>query len=113
MEVFFHHIYEYQKGIRNLILHSCFRKDLPIMMKKLNNEGISYLVLPISKEKINIFFGDSECIDVIKSIGKVSLKDFTPEEDFILGIMLGYDRKKECQRFLKLKNETNPILKII
>jgi len=32
-----------------------------------------------------------------------SLSDLTDEEDFILGTMLGYDRVKQCERYLKRK----------
>lgn len=105
MEIFYHHIYEYQKGIRNLVLHSTARTNTKMMISKLNYEGISYLILPVGKDKVNVFFGDKECIDIIKNIGKISLCDYTAEEDFILGIMLGYDRKKQCERFLKFKNK--------
>lgn len=105
MEIFYHHIYEYLKGIRNLILHTTVKADIPLMVKKLNSEGISYLIMPVDSEKINIFFGDVECIEVIKSIGKNNLGEYTPEEDFMLGIMLGYDRRKQCLRFLDFKNK--------
>jgi hypothetical protein len=55
------------------------------------------------KKKINIFFGNKNCINVLKSFGDKPLYKFTDEEDFILGIMLGYCRKKQCERFLKRK----------
>lgn len=103
MEVFIHHIYEYEKGVRNLILHtakSCERKEIE---ERLINRGIAYKIYDISNEKINVFFGDKYCVDVIKAIGKYSLTEYTEEEDFMLGIMLGYDRLKQCQRYLKRK----------
>lgn len=105
MEIFYHHIYEYQKGVRNLILHSTSRENLNLVRNKLTSENIAFLIYPLGKEKINIFFGDPECIAVIKKIGKISLTDYTPEEDFILGIMLGYDRRKQCSRYLQMKQE--------
>jgi len=36
---------------------------------------------------------------------KENLNNYTDEEDFILGIMLGYDRYKQCDRFIKRRNE--------
>ena len=33
----------------------------------------------------------------------MNLSAYTDEEDYILGIMLGYDRVKQCQRFLNRK----------
>ena len=32
-----------------------------------------------------------------------SLSSLTDDEDFILGTMLGYDRVKQCERYLKKK----------
>lgn len=103
MEIFYHHIYEYQKGIRNLILHSTSKSNINLVRNKLIAEEIAFLIYPLGKDKINIFFGDAECIAVIKKIGKISLADYSPEEDFILGIMLGYDRRKQCTRYLTMK----------
>ncbi|RLD17868.1 MAG: DUF2023 domain-containing protein, partial [Caldiserica bacterium] len=31
------------------------------------------------------------------------LSNLTEEEDFILGIMLGYDRLKQCERYMRIK----------
>ena len=105
MEVFIHHIYEYQKGIRNLILHTTDKSNIEIIKEKLNAENIDYIIYPLGKQRINVFFGAKECVEVIKNINKVSLTAYTPEEDFILGIMLGYDRRRQCERFLKFKEK--------
>ncbi|KID48952.1 hypothetical protein C095_07635 [Fusobacterium necrophorum subsp. funduliforme B35] len=70
MEIFYHHIYEYQKGVRNLILHSTSRENLNLVRNKLTAENIAFLIYPLGKEKINIFFGDPECIAVIKKLEK-------------------------------------------
>ena len=105
MEVFIHHIYEYQKGIRNHILHTTDKKNIEIIKEKLNSENIDYIIYPLGKQRINVFFGAKECVEVIKNINKLSLTAYTPEEDFILGIMLGYDRRKQCERFLKFKEK--------
>jgi len=105
MHVLKHHIYEYKKGLRRLILFTCNSKkvdDAIDILKKLN---ISFVLLPIRGKNVNIFFGDSICLDVIKVINKKALNEYTAEEDFILGVMLGYDRKQQCQRYLDLKSE--------
>ncbi|MGL6114862.1 MAG: DUF2023 family protein [Cetobacterium sp.] len=103
MEVFLHHIYEYEKGIRNLILHTISKKYMGLIERKLESHGISYHISELKNGNINVFFGDESCIQVIKTINKDSLTDYTLEEDFMLGIMLGYDRKKQCERYLKFK----------
>ncbi len=103
MEVFHHHLNEFERGLRNLILHTTkieYKNDIE---NRLNEKKISYLIHDIGKDKINIFFGDRYCIDIIKSINKPNLTHYTEEEDFILGIMLGYDSIKQCKRYLKLK----------
>jgi hypothetical protein len=100
MQVFYHHIYEYQKGIRNLVLHTTNRRYSPKIMQRLEEEGISYLILPVGEDSINVFFGDGQCIEILKKIGKTSLSDFSKEEDFILGIMLGYSREEQFKRYL-------------
>ena len=103
MEVFYHHLYEYEKGLRNLILHNTKKENRELIEKRLTDSKINFIIYNISGDKINVFFGDGYCVDVIKSINKVSLTEYTDEEDFILGIMLGYDRLKQCQRYMKRK----------
>lgn len=104
--VFLHHLYEYKKGLRNLILHTTARENETTIRERLNRENVAYLIYPLGKDKINVFFGASICIDVIKQIGKNNLYDYTDEEDFLLGIMLGYDRKKQCERYLQRKRHS-------
>lgn len=99
MQVFYHHIYEYQKGIRNLILHTLNSDYKQLAEQKLKNQRIDYFIQDVDDKKINIFFGNSECIEAVKRFVNKSLSELTDEEDFILGIMLGYDRKKQVERY--------------
>ncbi|MBN2427715.1 MAG: DUF2023 family protein [Deltaproteobacteria bacterium] len=122
MKVFQHHIYEYRKGLRSLILHT-----LPAIYQEkvealLTRENISYLIYPLGRTRINLFFGAGKCVEVVASIGKSSLSDYTPEEDFILGTMLGYSRLQQCTRYLvrkdqrlvqKAEDQTGPLLRNI
>ncbi len=101
MEVFYHNIYEYQKGLRNLCLCTLKQENRQKVEKRLNKEKISYLIHDIEEGKINIYLGSKECIEVIKSFNKINLYELTPEQDFILGIMLGYSRLTQCRRYLK------------
>ncbi|WP_207205294.1 DUF2023 family protein [Methanolobus psychrotolerans] len=108
MQVLRHHLYEYQKGLRHLILHtaSVYLEDEIIGL--LEKKGVSYLIRQASEQKINVFFGDKRCINVLREIGNKNLSNYTEEEDFILGIMLGYDRLKQCDRYLKRKVTIQP-----
>jgi hypothetical protein len=95
-----HHIYEFKKGLRNLVLYTGNTSDREMIEEKLVKNNIAYFVHQISSKKINVFFGKKECIEVLRIIGKKKLNFFSPKEDFILGIMLGYDRREQCIRFI-------------
>ena len=101
MEVFYHNIYEYQKGLRNLSLCTLNKKNQQKSEERLNKEKISYIIHDITEDKINVYFGSKASVDIIKTFNQVSLNKITPEQDFILGIMLGYDRLIQCNRYLK------------
>ncbi|MCD7971779.1 MAG: DUF2023 family protein [Candidatus Azobacteroides sp.] len=110
MKVLCHHIYEYKKGLRHLVLHtldSSFRYDAEW---KLKQQGIEYVVREVSASKINLFFGNKECIDIIREIGDKKLNEFTPEEDFMLGTMLGYNPLQQCKRYLNKKEKERNFL---
>jgi hypothetical protein len=98
--VFHHHIYEYKKGLRSLILYTGRSADRLLIEKRLAREGIACLVRQVTPHKINVFFGEPVCIEVLKSFGLKPLTEFTPQEDFMLGVMLGYGRLQQCERYL-------------
>ncbi len=107
MNVFIHHIQEYKKGLRTLVLHTTKASNRDAIEKRLKRERIDYYIQTVNGTKINVFFGNSICIDVIKQMNFESLSNLTDEEDFILGTMLGYDRVKQCERYLKRKRNNN------
>ncbi len=100
--VFTHHIYEYQKGLRNLILHTTRAENEPYILERLRKHTIDYHIqhLP-GGERINVFFGAQDCVAVVKGFAHKALNKFSPEEDFILGTMLGYARHLQVERYLK------------
>lgn len=100
MKIFCHHIYEYRKGLRNLILHTMSAENRDFAERKLAHHTIDYLIHEISDGKINIYFGNPACVKVVRAINKPKLADLTPEEDFMLGQMLGYGVLQQCERFL-------------
>ncbi len=103
LRVFHHHIYEFKKGIRNLILTTEKSKYKENIANKLKKENIDYLIHDVDSNKINVYFGTKECVDVVRTFSP-RLNELTPEQDFMLGIMLGYDRVKQCERYMKIKN---------
>jgi hypothetical protein len=109
MEVFNHHLYEYRKGVRRLILHTADASCLEAMAERLRRWDIAYAVFPLGSRRINIFFGDPRCVEVIRKMGKPSLTDYSDEEDFILGVLLGYDVVQQCERYLLQKERREPL----
>ena len=103
--VFFHMLYELNKGLRKLSLFTCPDKYLDKIKSHLTKCNYVFIVENLVNGSSNIFFGDEEAINVIKSFGKDSLRNFTPEEDFILGVLLGYSQEQQCKRFLRQKEK--------
>jgi hypothetical protein len=79
------------------------RKELQQAEFILQQKRLNYQIQPVGDQKVNIYFGNPACMEVIRSFGKKSLSEYTAEEDFILGIMLGYDRNQQCERYMKRK----------
>ena len=102
LKVFMHHIYEYKKGLRSLILTTEKTSNKDYIKYRLEKENIPYVIHDVSERKINVFFGNEDCIKVVSTFDK-HLNKLSPEQDFMLGIMLGYDRVRQCERYMKLK----------
>lgn len=111
LQVFNHHIYEYKKGIRNMVLTTEKSQYKQPIENRLKREKIDYAIQDVNKDKINVFFGAKKCIDVVKTFIHKKLNDLSPEQDFILGTLLGYDRVKQCDRYLEMmKKQKKPSL---
>lgn len=89
-----------------MILHTTASESRQLIEKKLQNANIDYIIYDISLSKINIFFGKPECVEIVRRINKPRLNDYTNEEDFILGTMLGYDMLEQCDRYLRRVDST-------
>ncbi len=103
IKVLLNHIYEYKKGVRHLILHTLNKCYLPIAIERLKSQGICYTVQEASEHAVNLYFGRPECVETIRLITTRPLNQLSPEEDFILGALLGYDLRMQCERFRKRK----------
>jgi len=104
LQVFYHHIYEYKKGLRNLVLTTEKSQNRKIIENRLVREKISYVINEINPDKINVYFGNANCIEIVANFNP-KLNGISNEEDFMLGIMLGYDRLQQCERYLKRKSQ--------
>jgi hypothetical protein len=105
IKILHNHIYEYRKGIRNLILYTINNQYSEQALKKLESRNIAYLVQKAGKSNINLYFGHPECLEIIRMFADRPLNRLTPEEDFILGTLLGYDISLQCKRFCSRKKE--------
>lgn len=103
MQVFYHLVYEYQKGLRDLCLFTCSNEFSEKIKKSLTSQKINYFICPIKDNKINVFFGMQACIEIVKQFSYDELNKLSVEEDFILGIMLGYAKSQQYERFLSRK----------
>ncbi len=103
MKVLMNHIYEYKKGVRRMILFTCNRRFEQQACHRLCRQSIDYVVQPAGKENVNVYFGRRECLDAIRLFVTRPLNELSPEEDFILGAMLGYDICAQCERYCERK----------
>jgi len=103
IKVLMNHIYEFQKGVRQMVLFTCPKEYEACAVRRLSHRHIDYVLQPAGRNNLNLYFGRKECLDAIRLIVTRPLNELTPEEDFILGMMLGYDLCAQCQRFCKRK----------
>ncbi len=104
LRVFYHHIYEYKKGLRSLVLTTEKADNRWIIESKLQKEQIPYVINNVNGKNINVFFGNKDCIRVVSTFDS-RLDKLTPEQDFMLGIMLGYDKILQCKRYFAMRDK--------
>ncbi len=60
MQILLHHVYEYNKGLRNLVLHTMSANEQYKTKELLTRKGISYFLVAVNSRKINVFFGKEQ-----------------------------------------------------
>lgn len=106
MELFKNLIYEYKKGVRDLALYTCKVEQSKKYITILKLTKTPYKIQKLPQNKCNIFFGNEKCLDILNTFSSQTLDKITPQEDFILGIMLGYSRNEQYTRFLNKINQS-------
>ena len=106
MKVLMNHIYEYKKGVRRMVLFTFNKRYEEFARKRLERQNIHYLIQPVGNDRLNLYFGRKECLDAIRLMVRRPLSQLTPEEDFILGAMLGYDICAQCERYCERKSRS-------
>ena len=94
-------------AVRNMVLFTFNKRHAEFATRRLQHSGISYIIQPVGNDRLNLFFGKKQCLDAIRMIVNRPLNQLTPEEDFILGAMLGYDICAQCERFCERKERCN------
>ncbi|MFW5751285.1 MAG: DUF2023 family protein, partial [Planctomycetota bacterium] len=102
MAVFTHHCYEYRRGLRKLIMHTAPVGHEGMIRAHLERAGFAYHIQHVGDGDriLNVFFGCEAHVAVVRSFGDKPVNEHSPEQDFILGTLLGYDGTEQCQRYL-------------
>lgn len=74
LKVFLNHIYEYKKGVRQMVLYTTNRKYEAFAVNRLKSQRIKFVIQPVDEERINLFFGKAECINAIRADGNPPFK---------------------------------------
>lgn len=104
MKVLMNHIYEYKKGVRRMVLFTFNKQYEDVAIRRLESQNIKYVIQPVGSDRLNLYFGREECLNAIHMIVTRPLNLLTPEEDFMLGAMLGYDICAQCERYCERKD---------
>lgn len=104
-----HHLYEYKKGVRQLFMMTMTPLEAELVEKRLHKEVIDHFVHRVGATKTNVFFGRGPCVEIVRRIVTKPLSQLSPEEDFILGTLLGYDQHQQCLRFLAMSKMGRPV----
>ncbi|WP_040619011.1 DUF2023 family protein [Rhodovulum sp. PH10] len=100
MGIFQHHLYELSKGMRPLVLMTLTGETAPPVVARLKSAGIAHYVHEACHTRLNVVFGRPAAVEAARRFMVGPLCDLSPEHDFMLGVLLGYDREQQCQRYL-------------
>ena len=78
-------------------------RNMSVTLERLKRQNIDYIIQPVGNDRMNLFFGKKECMDAIRLMVTRPLSKLTPEEDFMLGALLGYDICAQCERYCERK----------
>lgn len=95
-----HRLYEHRKGVRRLFMMTMTPQEAVAVTQRLRSDAIDHHVHEVGPRKVNVFFGRQPCVELVRQMVVKPLCRLTPEEDFILGTLLGYDGDQQCERFL-------------
>lgn len=103
LKVLMNHIYEFRKGVRKMVLFTFNDMYRDCVVSRMEDMGMAYLLQPVGNGRSNLYFGRPECIAAVRVMVNRPLNLLSPEEDFILGALLGYDICAQCERYCERK----------
>ena len=66
-EIFNQLIYEYQKGMRDLVLYTCGSEYMQALESLFKKHKISYKIRTLDcGKKMNVFFGNPDCLEILE-----------------------------------------------
>jgi hypothetical protein len=100
LKIFHHHLYELSKGLRPLAMMTLTREEAAPVIAELVASGAAHHVQNLCRAKVNVVFGRPAAVATAATLLARPLCELAPEQDFMLGILLGYDREQQCLRYL-------------
>lgn len=83
-----------------MFLMTADAREIPAITERLETDRVDYHLQSVSPTKTNLFFGRQAMVATVREVVTKPLNRLSPEEDFILGTLLGYDREEQCRRYL-------------
>lgn len=106
-------LYELDRGVRPLFLLTVAVEELPFVVRRLERDAVAHFIQTVNSGKANVFFGQPAQVDTARHLARKPLNRLSPEEDFMLGTLLGYDRENQCRRYLDMIASRNPRLELV
>lgn len=95
-----HHIYELNKGVRHLGLLTLDGSLRAGVEAFLSVRDWPYFIAPVGSSRMNVLVGKGPLVEVASRFLVKGLDRLSPEEDFILGTLLGYGVEQQVERYL-------------
>lgn len=100
MHIFGYYLYEYTRGVRSLFRMTMSAAQAEPIIERLTVEAVEHFVQEVDDDRVDVFFGRAVVVATARRLASKPLGLLSPQEDFMLGTLLGYDLELQCRRFL-------------
>ena len=105
LKIFNHHLYELSRGMRPLAMMTLTADAAAPVIARLASTGIAHHIHEACPERVNVVFGSRPAVKAVRRFLVGPLCELSAEHDFMLGVLLGYDREMQCVRYLARSND--------